>query len=223
MKAFNVALDGPSGAGKSSVADVIAQKYNLTHLDTGAMYRAIGLTLHDQNVKPESGQTLEKALADIQLEMKDGKVIVNGNDLTDQIRKPEVSTLASTYSALPAVRHKLVDLQQKIAANKGYILDGRDICDVVLPEAEVKLYLDAAPQARARRRLLQDQEKGIATNYEEVLNGILKRDEADKNRKTDPLRISKSAIVVDSSGLTFDETVEAVCKIIDQTLKEAKL
>ncbi len=221
MEAFNVALDGPSGAGKSSVADVIAKTYNLTHLDTGAMYRAIALTLHHQNVAPESGTALDEALAKIQLEMKDGQVIVNGQNITDQIRQPEVSALASTYSALPAVRHKLVDLQQKIAAKKGYILDGRDICDVVLPNAEVKLYLDAAPQARARRRLLQDQQKGIETSYEEVLNGILKRDEADRNRKTDPLRISKAAVVVDSSELTFDETVNAVCKIIDQTLKEA--
>lgn len=221
MKAFNVALDGPSGAGKSSVADVIAKTYNLTHLDTGAMYRAIALTLHSQNVKPESGQALDETLAKIQLEMKDGQVIVNGQNITGQIRKPEVSALASTYSALPAVRHKLVDLQQKIAAKKGYILDGRDICDVVLPDAEVKLYLDAAPQARAKRRLLQDQEKGIETNYEDVLNGILKRDEADRSRKTDPLRISKAATVVDSSELTFDETVNAVCQIIDQTLKEA--
>ncbi len=222
MKAFNVALDGPSGAGKSSIADVIASRYGLTHLDTGAMYRAIGLTLHNQDIPAKSGKTLDQALAGIDLQIKDGVVIVNGQDVSDQIRQPYVSALASKYSALPSVRRKLVVLQQHIAADKGYILDGRDICDVVLPDAEVKLYLDAAPEARAQRRLLQDQAKGIDVSYEDVLKGILERDEADRNRKTDPLRISDAAVIVDSSHLSFDQTVETVCKIINQTLlKEA--
>ena len=222
MKAFNVALDGPSGAGKSSIADVIASRYGLTHLDTGAMYRAIALTLHEMDIPAESGNTLDQALAGIDLQIKDGRVIVNGRDVSEEIRKPYVSALASQYSALPAVRRKLVVLQQHIAADKGYILDGRDICDVVLPDAEVKLYLDAAPEARAQRRLLQDQAKGIDVSYEDVLKAILERDQTDSNRKTDPLRISDAAVGVDSSNLTFDQTVEAVYKIINQTLlKEA--
>lgn len=223
MKPFNVALDGPSGAGKSSVAKAIASKYGLHHLDTGAMYRAIALALHEMGVEPASSQALEQALEQIHLVLDHDQVLVNGHNVTSQIRQPEISSLASQYSALPAVRKKLVAIQQQIAAHKGYILDGRDICDVVLPDAEVKIYLDASPQARARRRMLQDEEKGIYQPYEQVLQAIEARDYADQHRKTDPLQISKQATVVDSSAMDFDQTVARIEQIIQQALKEASL
>ena len=221
MDKFNIALDGPSGAGKSTIADRIAQKYGLTHLDTGAMYRAIALTLDEQKISPNEGQALNEALNAIDLEMKDGKVIVNGQDVSQTIREPKVSTLASKYSALPSVRKKMVALQQQIAENKGYILDGRDICDVVLPDAEVKLYLDARAEARAKRRMLQDAEKGKIIPYEEVLAAIEARDLQDRTRKTDPLKVSEQAVVVDSSDLTLEETVAAIEKIIEEKLQDS--
>lgn len=220
MKLFNVAVDGPSGAGKSTISDVIAQKYHLIHLDTGAMYRAIALALHEQNVPASYNETFQQALDAIELSMDNGKVVVNGVDLTNKIREPHVSALASQYSALPQVRKKLVALQQQIASKQGYILDGRDICDVVLPDAKIKIYLDASVESRAKRRMLQDLEKGIQVPYSTVLKAIQDRDYADRTRKTDPLTISKQATVIDSSNLTFDETVAKIVDLIENTLKD---
>lgn len=220
MKRFNVAVDGPSGAGKSTISDVIAREYNLIHLDTGAMYRAIALTLHEQNVPAVYSEEFKQALDSIDLSMEGDKVVVNGKDISTRIRQPQVSALASQYSALPQVRKKLVALQQKIASKKGYILDGRDICDVVLPDAEVKIYLNASVEARAKRRMLQDAQKGIAVPYETVLQAIKDRDYADEHRDTDPLRISDSATVVDSSNITFDETIDVIKGLIENAIKE---
>ncbi|WP_288339604.1 (d)CMP kinase [uncultured Allobaculum sp.] len=224
MQKFNVALDGPSGAGKSSVADEIARIYDLIHLDTGAMYRALAWKLHAMQMEPKSSKELEDALSSIDLKVNpaDQSISVNGENVSQIIRTPEVSRLASIYSALPEVRIRLVALQQEIARSKGYILDGRDICDVVLPDADVKIYLDAAPEARAKRRMLQNEEKGIEEPYEEVLAAIIERDARDKNRKEAPLRISKDARVLDSSSLNFQETVDVVCEWINQALSAQK-
>lgn len=224
MQKFNVALDGPSGAGKSSVADEIARIYDLIHLDTGAMYRALAWKLHAMQMEPKSSKELEDALSSIDLKVNpaDQSISVNGENVSQIIRTPEVSRLASIYSALPEVRIRLVALQQEIARSKGYILDGRDICDVVLPDADVKIYLDAAPEARAKRRMLQNEEKGIEEPYEEVLAAIIERDARDKNRKEAPLRVSKDARVLDSSSLNFQETVDVVCGWINQALSAQK-
>ncbi|MFR7638943.1 MAG: (d)CMP kinase [Allobaculum sp.] len=224
MQKFNVALDGPSGAGKSSVADEIARIYDLIHLDTGAMYRALAWKLHAMQMEPKSSKELEDALSSIDLKVNpaDQSISVNGENVSQIIRTPEVSRLASIYSALPEVRIRLVALQQEIARSKGYILDGRDICDVVLPDADVKIYLDAAPEARAKRRMLQNEEKGIEEPYEEVLAAIIERDARDKNRKEAPLRVSKDARVLDSSSLNFQETVDVVCEWINQALSAQK-
>ncbi|UNT96233.1 (d)CMP kinase [Allobaculum mucilyticum] len=220
MSAFNVALDGPSGSGKSSVADTIAEKYGMEHLDTGAMYRALAWKLDQMKITPESGDALVEALKTIHLDIDHDSVAVNGQDVTRAIREPNVSKLASLYSALPEVREKLVALQQKIASKKGYILDGRDICDVVLPDAEVKIYLDAAPEARAKRRHAQNLEKGIPSDFDEVLQAIIERDRRDTTREVNPLKISKDAEFLDSSNLTFDQTVEAVEQLIRKALSK---
>lgn len=224
MKKFNIALDGPSGAGKSSVADRLAVHYDMKHLDTGAMYRAISWLLDQSGIGPENESGVEAVLKDIDLKMPEGQEVwINGNDVTELIRTPQVSMLASRYASLPAVRRKMVSLQQQIASEKGYIVDGRDICDVVLPDAEVKIYLDASPEARARRRYLQDQQAGKDVVYEQVLADIEKRDLQDRNRDVSPLRISEQAVLVDSSDLNLDQTVSEICRIADQMLEKEGL
>ncbi len=223
MNSFNIAIDGPSGAGKSSLADALAAQYGLIHLDTGAMYRAVALALHQQNIPPYSSELLKQALDSIVLDMSQkDKVLLNQEDVSQVIRTPEVSQLASQYSALPEVRQKLVMLQQQIATPKGFIVDGRDICDVVLPDAEVKIYLDAAPEARAKRRMIQDAQKGNDLSYEVVLQDILQRDERDMNRKENPLKKSKQATLVDSSHLNFDETLAALKRVVEDSLAKRK-
>lgn len=220
MADFNIALDGPSGAGKSSMADALAEHFGLIHLDTGAMYRAAALYLDNQHLDVTDLDQIEKALENLYLEMKEDQILLNGTDVTKEIRKPEVSLLASRYSALPPVRKALASLQAQTAAAKGYILDGRDICDHVLPDAEVKMYLDAAPQARACRRLAQDRQKGIVEDYEAVLQDILERDERDRTRKTDPLKISKEAVVVDSTDMTIEETLSRMIEVVNDQLRK---
>ncbi len=224
MKKFNIALDGPSGAGKSSVADLLAAKYDMKHLDTGAMYRALSWLLNREKISLEDEKKLQEALDKVVLDLPaDGRVIINGQDVTSLIRTPEVSMLASRYASSGLVRKKMVELQQQITARKGFIVDGRDICDVVLPDAEVKIYLDASPEARARRRYLQDLESGKQVSYEQVLSSICARDEQDRNRPVSPLTISDQAVVVDSSDLSLDETVSAISKIVSESLKKEGL
>lgn len=216
MSSFNVALDGPSGAGKSSVADRIAEKYNLIHMDTGAMYRAVAYALNQLQIEPAEAEVLAEALENLDLNFANGKVEWNGLDISKEIRTPEGSRLASLYSALPSIRKKMVDIQQKTAASKGYIVDGRDICDVVLPDAEVKIYLDASADARAMRRYKQDLEAGKKVEYDQVYADIKARDLRDSTREVSPLSISKQAEYVDSSDLSLDETVDLLCRLIDQ-------
>lgn len=216
MKSFNVAVDGPSGVGKSSISDAIAHKYGLIHLDTGAMYRAVALALDEQGIEPAESQELQDALNQIDLVLNDKQVLLNGQDVTAQIRQPHVSMLASSYSALPSVRRFLVASQQKIAARKGFILDGRDICDVVLPDAEVKLYLDASAKARANRRCLQLEQAGITEPFEKILEEIELRDLKDRTRKTDPLKISDNAVVIDTSNLSLEQVIDLVSGVIER-------
>ncbi len=224
MKKFNIALDGPSGAGKSSVADRLAAHYDMKHLDTGAMYRALSWLLNQAGIEPDNTSGIEETLKNIDLKMPEGQEVwINGNNVTELIRTPRVSMLASRYASLPAVRQKMVSLQQQIASEKGYIVDGRDICDVVLPDAEVKIYLDASPEARAKRRYLQDQQAGKDVVYEQVLADIEKRDLQDRNREVSPLRVSEQAVLVDSSDLDLDQTVSEICRIADQMLEKEGL
>ena len=223
MKKFNVALDGPSGVGKSSAADGLAERFGLTHIDTGAMYRAIALGMHERQIEPEESQALQNALDALELRLEGDKIFLNGKDVSGQIRTPLISNLASTYSALPSVRKKLVAMQQQIASQKGFILDGRDICDVVLPEAELKIYLDASAKARAMRRYLQDKEKGLKVDFEDVLHQIEARDEQDRSRSVSPLKISEQAEVIDSSDMNLEQTIEAMASHIEKVLQKGNV
>ena len=225
---MKIALDGPSGAGKSSLARAIAKKMHIVYVDTGALYRSIGLFVHNAGVDPKDAAGVEGLLPRITLEMtfENGEqhIYLCGKDVGDSIRTPEISMCASAVSAIPAVRAFLLDAQRSIAEKTDVIMDGRDIGTVILPDAEVKIFLTASPEARAKRRTLELEAKGIATTYEEVLADMKERDTNDSTRKTAPAIPAEDAVFLDNSDLTAEETVEAALKIIDakreQTLYE---
>ena len=215
MKRFNIAIDGPSAAGKSTIADILAEKLSYVHLDTGAMYRAVAYVCKNNGVAYDEQEKAAKLIEQRNLEMKaDGSVILDGKDISKEIRTNEMSMGASDVSKQPMVREALVAMQQKIAKDGGYILDGRDIGTVVLKDAPVKIYMVASAEARAQRRYLQNIEKGLDANLEEILEDIKKRDYQDSHREHSPLKKADDAVLVDSSDLTIDEVVELIMNII---------
>ena len=217
---LNVAIDGPVGAGKSSVSDAAAKRLGILHLDTGAMYRALGLAAVRRGI--DTGN--EEQVVDPLPEPESGSVshgedgqhtFLDGEDVSGLIRTPEVSMAASTVSRYAEVRKEMVRIQQRLAAETDMLVDGRDICTTVLPNATAKIFLTAAPEERARRRYLEMKEKGQEEPYEQVLKELKERDEQDMNRPVEPLRQAPDAELVDSTNLTFDETVEAILRIVE--------
>lgn len=217
---MNIAIDGPVGAGKSSIADQVAERLKILHLDTGAMYRAFGLYA----LRSGTDMTSEEALSslveqvDVQVCYKNGaqRTLLFGEDVSDLIRTGEVSAAASAVSKWPAVRARMVRAQQEMARMADMLIDGRDIGTVVLKDSPCKIFLTATAEERARRRYLQQMEKGDATPYEQVLRELNARDEQDMNRKTDPLRRAADARLVDSTNLTQEETVNAIMAIVEE-------
>ena len=218
MNKINIAMDGPSGVGKSTIADILAEKFNMIHLDTGAMYRCVALYLKENNVNYDNQEDLKEALENISIQFIDGKTLLNDKDVTSQIRTNEISMLTSKVSAIGMVRKKLVSLQQQTTKNKGFIVDGRDICTVVLPDAEVKIYMDASVKARADRRYKEYIDSGVTVDYDTIYHDIEKRDYQDSHREISPLQKAKDAIVVDTSNLSIDEVVDEVMNIIKKIL-----
>lgn len=219
MMPRNIAIDGPVGAGKSSIADQVAQRLNILHLDTGAMYRAFGLYALRCGTDLASEAALS-ALAedvDVQVKYENGaqRTLLFGEDVSELIRTGEVSAAASAVSKWPAVRRRMVRAQQEMARTADMLIDGRDIGTVVLKDSPCKIFLTAAAEERARRRYLQQMEKGDTTPYEQVLRELNARDEQDMNRKTDPLRQAEDAVLVDSTNMTQEETVEAIVRIVE--------
>ena len=219
MMPMNIAIDGPVGAGKSSIADQVAQRLNILHLDTGAMYRAFGLYALRSGTDLASEAALS-ALAedvDVQVKYENGaqRTLLFGEDVSELIRTGEVSAAASAVSKWPAVRRRMVRKQQEMARTADMLIDGRDIGTVVLRDSPCKIFLTAAAEERARRRYLQQMEKGDTTPYEQVLRELNARDEQDMNRKTDPLRQAEDAVLVDSTNMTQEETVEAIVRIVE--------
>ena len=215
MKSINIAIDGPAGAGKSTIAKMVSAKLGYIYVDTGALYRTIALFITENNIADDDiEQALEKA--DVSLKFIDGaqRVFLGGRDVSDHIRTPEISMAASRTSAIPAVRKYLFGTQQKIAAENNVIMDGRDIGTVVLPDADVKIFLSASPEVRARRRWLELQEKGTPDTYEAVLADLIARDERDSNRAIAPLRPADDAVLLDTSGMTLQESIDAILKLI---------
>ncbi len=219
---INIAIDGPSAAGKSTIADILASKLGYTHLDTGAMYRAVAYQAKKENISIDDEKNIVKMIEKMQLEMKpDGRVILFDEDISKAIRTNEISMAASGVSKLNGCRKALVAMQQKICEGGGYILDGRDIGTVVLVDAPVKIYLVASAEARAARRVKQNKEKGIeGDDYDSILADIKKRDYQDMHREFSPLRKADDAVEIDTSNLTIDESVEKVLNIINEKLGE---
>ena len=217
---MNIAIDGPVGAGKSSIADQVAERLHILHLATGAMYRAFGLYALRSGTDLASEAALS-ALAedvDVQVKYENGaqRTLLFGEDVSELIRPGEVSAAASAVSKWPAVRRRMVRAQQEMARTADMLIDGRDIGTVVLRDSPCKIFLTAAAEERARRRYLQQMEKGDETPYEQVLRELNARDEQDMNRKTDPLRQAEDAVLVDSTNMTQEETVDAIVAIVEE-------
>ena len=217
---LTIAVDGPVGAGKSTVSDEVAARLGILHLDTGAMYRAAGLAVSRKGIDGnyEDAVTAAVAQADISVRYEDGKqvTLLDGEDVSLAIRTQEAGAMASSVSRFPGVRRQMVFLQQQMAKTTPMLLDGRDIGTVVLRDAPVKIYLTAAPEARAMRRLKQLEEKGEKADFAAILAEVNARDRQDMNRETDPLRQAEDAVLVDSSDLSFEETVDAILRIVEE-------
>ena len=216
---LNIAIDGPVSAGKSSISDAVAKRLGILHLDTGAMYRALGLAVQRAGIDTQDEEKVvdlcRKLKVSVSHEADGQHTFVEGEDVTGMIRTPEVSMAASTVSRYAEVRKEMVRIQQQLAAETDMLVDGRDICTTVLPNATAKIFLTAAQEERARRRYLELKEKGMEEPYEKVLEGLKARDEQDMNRPVEPLRQAPDAELVDSTSLTFDETVEAIVRIAE--------
>ena len=218
MKEFIVTVDGPAGSGKSTIAKIIAKKYGFTYLDTGAMYRMIALYALENSIDLQDSKAIETMLKNTKLDIVGNQFFLNGKDVSDEIRTPRVSAIVSPVSAIKEVRVKLVDLQREISKGKSVILDGRDIGTVVFPSGDVKIYLVASPEERAKRRLKEYEEKGVEADYESVLASIKERDFIDSTRKESPLNKAEDAHEIDSSTMSIDEVVEVISKYIDEKI-----
>ena len=218
---YAVAIDGPSGAGKSTLARALAKELGFVYVDTGAIYRSVGYYAYQRGIDPADGAAVEALLPEIQLEMlyrEDGlqHMILNGEDVTKEIRLPEISMYASRVSAIPAVRAFLMDMQRDMARTHSVIMDGRDIGTVVLPQADVKLFLTASAEDRARRRCLELEERGTPEPYEKLLKEMQERDRNDASRSAAPLRPAEDAVILDTTGNTFQQSFD----LLLQTIKE---
>ena len=218
---FNIAIDGPSAAGKSTIADLLAAKLGYNHLDTGAMYRAVAYQSLKKGIPTDDEKAIVAMIEVMDLQMTiDGKVILDGEDISDQIRTEEISMRASDVSKLGGCRKALVAMQQKICAEGGYILDGRDIGTVVLKDAPVKIYMVASAEARAHRRVLQNQENGLEADYDKILEDIKARDYQDMHREVSPLTKAEDAVEIDTSDMSIDEVVDWALKLIAEKTGE---
>lgn len=215
-----VAIDGPAGSGKGTVTKLIAKRMGLINLDTGATYRCVALEALRRGLTLEDREKIIDLVDDLEIEFKyendNIKVFLNGKEVTSEIRSMEVTKIVSQVSSIVAVRLKLVELQRKMAKGKDVIMEGRDIGTYVFPNADVKIYLDADVEERAKRRFKENQEKGIESSYEEILENIKIRDENDKNKEIGALKIADDAIIVDSSKLTIEEMTNRIEEIIKE-------
>ena len=218
-----IALDGPAGAGKSSIAKRAAKALDFIYVDTGALYRTIGLSATRKGVEPKPSVEVEKLLSEITVDLTfndkgEQIVLLDGEDVSGLIRTPEASMTASKISAVPSVRAYLLDLQRNMAKSHNVIMDGRDIGTVVLPDAKVKIFLTASPEARAQRRYKELCEKGMDVKYEDILNDVITRDYNDSHRETAPLKPAEGCVMVDTTELDFEQSVEKIISVIKENI-----
>ena len=214
---YNVAIDGPAGAGKSTVAKLVAKEKGDSYVDTGAMYRGLAIHFLDKGIQPQETEKVIEACkdAEVTIAYEDAvqHVYLNGKDISSRLRNEEVGNMASVTSAIPEVRKKLLELQQNLAKTQNVIMDGRDIGTCVLPHADVKVYLTASVETRAKRRYQELQEKGEDCNLEEIAHDIEERDRRDMTREIAPLKQAEDAVLVDSSDMTIDEVVKTIVEL----------
>ena len=218
--ALNVAMDGPVGAGKSTIADEVAKRLHILHLDTGAMYRAVGMTALKRGIDIQDEEAVtrlcERLTVDVAHDEKGQRTLVDGEDVTGGLRTEEVSMAASKVATYGGVRRAMVAAQQRMAATTDMLVDGRDIGTRVLPEATVKIFLTADAEERARRRYLQLKEKGVEADFDEVLADLKRRDAQDSGRAIDPLRPAEDSVIVDTTHLDFEQTVQRIVGLVEE-------
>ena len=210
VRPVTIALDGPAASGKSTVARAVARRLSLPHLDTGAMYRAATLKALAKGVSPGDGEALRRLLETTDIDLSDGKVLLDGEDVTEQIRDAAVTGAVSQVAAQAPVREWMVERQRHLLGERGGVMEGRDIATVVLPGADFKFFLTATPEERARRRAAELRARGVATSVGDVLGEIEARDSTDSKREASPLRVAPGARVIDSTGRTVDEVVDEI-------------
>ena len=215
-----IAIDGPAGAGKSTIARAAAQRLSYLYVDTGALYRAIAFFMQERKLNDKAEIVAALGDVDVNLNFVEGvqRVFLCGEDVTEKIRTPQISMMASKISAIPEVREFLLYLQRDLAQKNDVLMDGRDIGTVILPNADVKIFLTASPEARAQRRHKELLEKGLESRYEEVLADILKRDHDDSTRAVAPLKRAEDAILVDTSDCNLEESIELVLRVLKDIL-----
>lgn len=217
---IRIAIDGPSGSGKSTLAKAVARELGIIYVDTGALYRTVGYHVFANGRDPHNASEVVSLLKDICIELKyeNGaqRVILNGEDLGDKIRMPEMSMYASSVSALPEVRAFLLDMQKKMARENSVVMDGRDIGTVIIPDADIKIFLTASNETRAERRTLELREKGVDVSYEEVLADMIERDKNDKNRDIAPAVPADDAIIFDNSAMTVEESLNEIVRLVNE-------
>lgn len=221
MKTISITIDGPSGAGKSTLARSVAGTLGYLYVDTGAIYRTIGCYARRSGIDPKNAEAMEAALPQVRVELTYGTdglqhMLLNGEDVSGEIRLPEISLYASAVSAHPAVRTYLLEMQRRMAQTHNVVMDGRDIGTVVLPEADVKVFLTAAPETRARRRMLELEQRGTPEPFEKVLREIEERDWNDTHRPISPLRQAPDAVLLDTTELDFAQSEAALLRIIKE-------
>ncbi len=228
MNGYNaIAIDGPSGAGKSTQARRLAKEFSFIYVDTGAIYRTLGLACHRAGTDRKDAAAVMELLKTLDIDIRynpegEQRMFLNGEDVSGMIRQPEISICASDVSALPEVRAFLLEMQRKFARENNVVMDGRDIGTVVLPDAELKIFLTASPEARAARRLLDLKAKGIEESFDQVLQDINYRDEQDTRRAAAPLKMAEDAVLVDSSDIDFEETFAVLCDLVIRTLSVSR-
>ena len=217
---FIVAVDGTAGSGKGTITKIISEKLNLVSIDTGAMYRCVALECINQGIEYTEIEEVKKVLENISIELKKENgnqlVFLNGEDVTEDIRTPEVDSQVAKFAAVKEVREKITPMQRKMGENNDIIMEGRDIGTVVFPNADVKVFLDCSVEERAMRRYKQDLEKGIQTTYNQILESIKERHRLETEREIAPLKKAPDAVYIDSTGMTIDEEVDAVIKVINE-------